>query len=183
MPSFVLLTDDAAHDLEEIHDYIARHDSISRANHVLERIEKVFASLSESPQRGSYPKELLDVGIREYREVFFKPYRIIYREIEDDVYVLVIADGRRDMRLPSPGFSSVHASLHAELAATFLRSLVGAWADARSLYPLLGLRESGHHAVLVYAFEGNDATHWQIGCSGRTWSTRCAAVSATRRAP
>ena len=28
------------------------------------------------------------------------PYRIIYREIEDDVYVyvLVIADGRRDMR-------------------------------------------------------------------------------------
>ena len=26
------------------------------------------------------------------------PYRIIYRESEDDVYVLVIADGRRDMR-------------------------------------------------------------------------------------
>ena len=98
MPSLVLLTDDAAHDLEEIHDYIARHDSISRANHVLERIEKGFASLSESPQRGSCPQELLDVGIREYREVFFKPYRIIYREIEDDVYVLLIADGRRDMR-------------------------------------------------------------------------------------
>ena len=69
-----------------------------RANHVLERIEKVFASLSESPQRGSYPKELLDLGIREYPEVFFKPYRIIYREIEDDVHVMVIADGRRDMR-------------------------------------------------------------------------------------
>ena len=95
MPSLVLLTDDAAYDLEEIHDYIARHDSIGRANHVLER-EKVFAGLSESPQRGSYPKELLDLGIR--REVFFKPYRIIYREIEDDVHVLVIADGRRDMR-------------------------------------------------------------------------------------
>ena len=47
MPSLVLLTDDAAYDLEEIHDYIARHDSIGRANHVLERIEKVFASLSE----------------------------------------------------------------------------------------------------------------------------------------
>ena len=38
MPSLVLLTDDAAHDLEEIHDYIARHDSIRRARHVLERI-------------------------------------------------------------------------------------------------------------------------------------------------
>ena len=40
MPSLVLLTDDAAHDLEEIHDYIAQHDSNSRANHVLERIER-----------------------------------------------------------------------------------------------------------------------------------------------
>ncbi len=29
---------------------------------------------------------------------FFKPYRIIYRVTEDDVYVLVIADGRRNMR-------------------------------------------------------------------------------------
>ena len=83
---------------EEIHDYIARHDSIGRANHVLERIDEVFASLSQSPRRGSYPKELLNLGIREYREVFFKPYRIIYREIEGDVHVLVIADRRRDMR-------------------------------------------------------------------------------------
>ena len=31
-------------------------------------------------------------------EVFLKPYRIIYRVREDDVYVLVIADGRRNMR-------------------------------------------------------------------------------------
>ena len=64
MPSLVLLIDDAVYDLEEMHNYIARHDSIGRANHVLERIEEVLASLSESPQRGSYPKELLDVGIR-----------------------------------------------------------------------------------------------------------------------
>ena len=28
-----------------------------------------------------------------------RPNRSIYREIEDDVHVLVIADGRRDMRL------------------------------------------------------------------------------------
>ena len=98
MPSLVLLTDDAARDLEEIYDYIARHDSRVRVNHVLERMEEAFSSPSDSPQRGSYPKEMLDVGIREYREVFLEPYRIIYREIEDDVYVLVITDGRPDMR-------------------------------------------------------------------------------------
>ena len=30
--------------------------------------------------------------------MFFKPYRIIYRVIGETVYVLVIADGRRDMQ-------------------------------------------------------------------------------------
>ena len=75
-----------------------RHDSPGRADHVLERIEGVFSNLSEHPQRGSFPKELLEIGIREYREVFFKPYRIIYRVTGNNVYVLVITDGRRDMR-------------------------------------------------------------------------------------
>ena len=98
MPSLVQLTDDAASDLEEICDYIARSDSTDRAEHVLERIEEVFGSLSEQPQRGSYPKELLEIGVREYREIFFKPCRIIYRVAENNVYVLMIADGRRDMR-------------------------------------------------------------------------------------
>ena len=38
------------------------------------------------------------LGVREYREIFFKPYRIIYRVINKNVYVLLIADGRRDMQ-------------------------------------------------------------------------------------
>ena len=45
----------------------------------------------------NHPKELLALGIREYRETFFKPYRIIYRVIDDKAYVYLIADGRRDM--------------------------------------------------------------------------------------
>ena len=52
---------------------------------MLVRIESAFQVLSENPQRGRYPKELLDIGIREYREVFFKPYRIIYRVIEETI--------------------------------------------------------------------------------------------------
>lgn len=94
----VLLTDDAAHDLDELYDHIARHDTPENADYVLEKIDKAFSSLSESPERGAYPKELLALGIREYREIFFKPYRIIYRVIGGSVYVLLIADGRRDMQ-------------------------------------------------------------------------------------
>jgi toxin ParE1/3/4 len=98
MPFQVFLTDDAARDLEDLYDYIELHDVPGKADHVLEQIEKVFTSLSENPQRGACPKELLAIGLREYREIFFKPYRIIYRVMAENVYVLVIADGRRDMQ-------------------------------------------------------------------------------------
>jgi Plasmid stabilization system protein len=94
----VFLTADAARDLEELHDYVVWHDAPGKAEHLLERIERTFSSLSEYPERGAYPKELLTLGIREYREIFFKPYRVIYQVMGDAVHVLLIADGRRDMQ-------------------------------------------------------------------------------------
>jgi len=99
MPFSVLLTDDAVRDLDELYDYIDRHDVPGKADYVLDRIEKAFTRLSESPERGVFPKELLALGIREYREIIFKPYRIIYRIVEKNVYVLLIVDGRRDMQM------------------------------------------------------------------------------------
>jgi len=99
MPIKVLLTNDAARDLEELYDYIALHDSTRNANCVLEQIDKAFSKLSEFPERGVYPKELLAMGIREYREIFFKPYRIICRVMNKNVYVLLVVDGRRDCSL------------------------------------------------------------------------------------
>ena len=94
----VFLTDDAADDLSEIYEYIESNDSPARAEHVLRNIEKVMARLSQSPKHRAYPGELLALGVKDYREVFFKPYRIIYRLIDRKVYVLLIADGRRDMQ-------------------------------------------------------------------------------------
>ena len=98
MPFAVLLTKDAARDLNELYDYITVHDSPGKADYVLKKIEKTFSALSEFPERGIYPKELLKLGIREYREIFFKPYRIIYRIMDKAVYVLLIVDGRRDLQ-------------------------------------------------------------------------------------
>jgi len=94
----VFLTDDAAFDLEDIYDSIQFHDASEKADYVLDKIEEAFLSLSDNPERGAYPNELLAVGLRDYREIYFKPYRIIYRIIAQHVYVMVIADGRRDMQ-------------------------------------------------------------------------------------
>ena len=98
MPFAVLLTSDASRDLEALYDYIALRDAPQKADHVLGQIERAFSRLSEFPERGAYPKELSALGIREYREIFFKPYRIIYRVMDKKVYVLLIVDGRRDMQ-------------------------------------------------------------------------------------
>jgi toxin ParE1/3/4 len=94
----VVMTAGAVTDLEEITEYIAEYDSPENAARVLDRLEKVLRGLAEFPDRGSHPKELLELGIREYRQVFFKPYRMIYRVIGKDVYVHIVADGRRDMQ-------------------------------------------------------------------------------------
>ena len=99
MPFVVFLTADAARDLEDLYQYITLHDGPGKAEHVLKSIEKAFLSLSESPDRGAHPKELLALGIRDYREIFFKSYRVIYRVLGNIVHVFLIADGRRDMQM------------------------------------------------------------------------------------
>ena len=106
----VVLTEDAQQDLQELYDYIAGHDAPAKADYVLSRIEKLLAGLAKMPQRGAWTTELLALGIREYRESYFKPYRVIYRLIDQGfdagmqnkikhlVYVYLIVDGRRDMQ-------------------------------------------------------------------------------------
>jgi toxin ParE1/3/4 len=93
----VSLTGDAERDLEEIYLYIAEHDSRARADHGLDRLVKATEALKASPDRGSYVNELRSLGISEYRQVFFKPYRLIYRVHSQQVIIYVITDGRRDM--------------------------------------------------------------------------------------
>jgi toxin ParE1/3/4 len=70
---------------------------------------QIAESLTAAPTRGSPPRELRSLGDQEYRQVFFKPYRLIYRVVGQQVVIYLIADGRRDMQ-----------SLHA-------RRLLGAW--------------------------------------------------------
>jgi len=94
----VLLTQGAERDLEAIYDYIAENDTQANADYVPDKLMEVAETLAAFPERGSYPKELLTLGIREYRQAHFKPYRLIYRVSGKQVIVYIIADGRRDMQ-------------------------------------------------------------------------------------
>ena len=94
----VLLTAGAERDLEALHDYVIRSDGVPEAHRLLDRLMEAVDSLTSFPERGSHPKELAVLGIKEYRQVLFKPYRVIYRVTGRQVIVYLVVDGRRDMQ-------------------------------------------------------------------------------------
>ena len=97
-PVKVVLTDDAKADLQDIYEFVAEHDAPLKAEQLLGKLEKLVGSLTTFPERGAITKELRDLGIREYREIYFKPYRVIYRITAETVFVYLVVDGRRDMQ-------------------------------------------------------------------------------------
>jgi len=94
----VRFTAGAERDLEEIHDYIAHADSAASAGHVLDELQKLCSDLASFPLRGSYPPALTAIGIRDFRQVAFKAYLVVYRVVDRTVFIHLVADGRRDMQ-------------------------------------------------------------------------------------
>ncbi len=94
----ILLTVAAKSDLRDIFRYVEVHDSSERTDHLLGGIEEIITSLTTMPERGHCPQELELIGVRDFREVCIKPYRIIYSLHEDEVVVQCVLDGRRDMQ-------------------------------------------------------------------------------------
>ncbi len=64
---------------------------------IADRIERVVHSLEALPDRGRVVPELERRGIAAYREIIAKPYRIVYRVVGPEVWILAIVDGRRDL--------------------------------------------------------------------------------------
>ena len=94
----IVLTVAAKSDLREIFRYVELNDSPESADKLVNGIEKTIISLAEMPERGHFPPELERIGIREFRENHFKPYRIVYSIQKHEVVVHCVLDGRRDMQ-------------------------------------------------------------------------------------
>ncbi len=94
----VIITSEAEKDILDIYDYIAKKDTLQNVEYVLDNLESLILSLEESPERGHYPPELSIQGIKEFKEIIFKPYRAIYEITGSKVIVHLCVDGRRDMK-------------------------------------------------------------------------------------
>jgi toxin ParE1/3/4 len=94
----VVFSEPALADLLDINDYYLWEVSERVASNIIDSLEAAVNNLAEVPDMGSIPKELLSLGIRQYRQVIQKPYRIIYETFADKIVVHAILDGRRDMQ-------------------------------------------------------------------------------------
>ena len=86
----------AEQDLQEIVEYIFQ-DNANAAIEVLDRIENRAMTLSEFPLRGRLVPELQITGISHYRELIEAPWRIIYRQLHDEVHIVGVFDSRRGL--------------------------------------------------------------------------------------
>lgn len=94
----VRVIEDAEQDLIDIYTYVATSDSAKKADYVLEQLETLCQSLADLPSRGHVPPELDRIGVTAYREIHFKPYRVVYQVTDRDVDVHCVLDGRQDMQ-------------------------------------------------------------------------------------
>ena len=94
----VQLDIDAEEDLFDIYRYLALNDSIEQADRLFEALKRACYSLRTSPIRGHTPPELQDIGVSQFREIRFKPYRIFYSIDRTIVTVHCVLDGRRDLQ-------------------------------------------------------------------------------------
>jgi len=86
----------AVRDLEELVSYITA-DSPINAERILDKLKVRAGTLESAPSRGRVVPELAHFGLRSWRELIVKPYRIIYRIDESTVNVLAVLDGRREL--------------------------------------------------------------------------------------
>ena len=83
-------------DLAELVTFVAA-GSVPGARKLLSRLRQRAASLELMSERGRIVPELAAFGIRSYRELIVKPYRLVYRVTGEDVVVLALFDSRRDL--------------------------------------------------------------------------------------
>jgi len=86
----------AIDDLYAIYRYVANNDSTEKADHLLVNIQRAMLSLETMPARGNHPHEMQRWGIFDFREIFFKPYRVIYEIRNKAVFIHSVLDGRRN---------------------------------------------------------------------------------------
>jgi plasmid stabilization system protein ParE len=78
-------------------EYLVDTRGLGVASAVDAKLERAISSLSAMASRGRIVPELRSERGPEFREIISGTYRIIYRIVEDEVWIVAIVDGHRDV--------------------------------------------------------------------------------------
>ncbi|GBU15772.1 hypothetical protein AwPolaro_11500 [Polaromonas sp.] len=94
----VIVLPDAQDDLLSLQDYMldkwGEAAWIKAEGEIFEKLEKVDAGIFN----GTPVKELASVGIFDYLNVFTSHHKLLYRRVDHDIYVYLMAGHRQDFR-------------------------------------------------------------------------------------
>ncbi len=92
----VVITPTVAKDLKEIVEY---YNAVNRSysKKILTKIVERMRELESFPQKGRIVPELKDHNIDSYKEVIEENYRIVYKILDDEVLMISVIDGRRNV--------------------------------------------------------------------------------------
>lgn len=92
----IIILPDAQEDLLSLQEYMlnkwSETDWLNAENEIFEKLALVDTGLLTGPP----VQELASVGIFEYQNVFTSHHKLVYRRIDRDVYVYLMASHRQD---------------------------------------------------------------------------------------
>lgn len=91
----VYWTQAARSDLESIVSFIIQNNS-DTAFSIYSEIRQKAEMLRLFPGKGRNIPELKQAGLKNYREVIYKVWRIIYRVQDNEIFITAVFDGRRN---------------------------------------------------------------------------------------
>ena len=92
----VIILPDTQADLLSLQDYMLDECGevawLKAADEIFEKLEKVDSGIFNGPA----VRELASVGIVDYQNVYTSRHKLVYRRIDNDTYVYLIAGHRQD---------------------------------------------------------------------------------------
>ncbi len=87
----------AESDIDEIITYIIENDNVTDAIRLFHKLKEKISALDKLADRGRVVPELKQINVLDYKEIIYKPYRIIYIVEDNCVFIVAVFDGRREI--------------------------------------------------------------------------------------
>ncbi len=93
----VLWSEAALRDYEAIIDFVADQDGLGHAERLHRKLHPAIERLVDAPTRCRVVPELRALGVSDYRELIVRPYRIPFLVRGEEVRIVAVLDGRREL--------------------------------------------------------------------------------------